>query len=222
VASAPAGQPPPEAWVTRYDGPASWTDVAEAVVVSPGGDRDYVTGVSTQRPARCDEHGYRFSWAYATIAYDAGTGEEIWVDRYRGPGRGADHANDLALSPDGGALYVTGGSGGEGTGKDYATVAYEAATGARLWVSRYDGPTSGLDSARSVAVAADGARVFVPGWSADGETASGSRNLDHATIAYDARTGEELWVARYAGPTGRDHAFEVDVDPDARTVFVTG
>lgn len=220
--------PPAEAqvrdatWVARYDGPAAWSDSAEAVAVSPDGSRVYVTGFSTQRTARCDEHGCRFSWAYATIAYDAASGDELWTDRYQGPGRGADHANDLAVSPGGTTLYVTGGSGGDGTGKDFATLAYDAHTGARRWVARYDGPSGGLDSARSIVVSLDGDRVFVTGWSVDGETPSGGRDTDYATVAYDAATGAELWVSRFAGPTGRDYAFEVSTAPDGSAVFVTG
>lgn len=216
------GAPQAADWVARYDGPADWFDAAEAVAVAPDGSRVYVTGVSTQRPTRCDERHCRFSWAYATVAYDAASGGELWRDRYQGPGRGADHANDLALSSDGDILYVTGGSGGDATGKDFATVAYDAVTGGRRWVARYNGPTSELDSARSVVVSPDGARVFVTGWSVDGETASGSRNTDYATAAYDAATGQELWISRYSGPTGRDYAFEIGVTPDGTAVFVTG
>lgn len=214
---------PIEAWAARYDGPANWEDIAEALAVSPDGSRLYVTGLSTQRVDLCGgKHGCRFSWAYATIAYDSASGEDLWVSRYQGPGRGADHANDVAVSPDGTAVYVTGGSGGDGTGKDFATVAYDASDGARRWVARYDGPTSGLDSGQSLALSPDGTDAFVTGWSADGSTASGGRNLDYVTVAYDTATGEEEWVSRSAGPAGRDYPFEIGMAPDGSRVFVTG
>ena len=44
-----------------------------------------------------------------------------------------------------GNVYVTGGSTGLGTSQDYATIKYNAA-GTNLWVVRYNGPPSGLDS----------------------------------------------------------------------------
>ena len=52
-------------------------------------------------------------------------------------------------------------NGGPATLNDYATVAYDAATGAGLWTRRYDGPSHGSDVGLSVAT--DGARVYVTG-----------------------------------------------------------
>ena len=37
----------------------------------------------------------------------------------------------------------------DGTAEDYATVAYDAATGGRLWARRYNGPGNGRDWAVS-------------------------------------------------------------------------
>ena len=62
-----------------------------------------------------------------------------------------DEAFAVAVSPDGSKVFVTGSSyGGFKTHDDYATVAYEASTGSKLWVSRYDGPNYLSDGAASV------------------------------------------------------------------------
>ena len=54
-------------------------------------------------------------------------------------------------------MFVTGGSDGSGAIDDYATVAYDAATGAELWAARYAGPGDGYDTGIAVDVSPDGA-----------------------------------------------------------------
>jgi outer membrane protein assembly factor BamB len=76
-------------------------------------------------------------------------------------------------------VSVTGASfNGARSGNDFATVAYNAATGAQLWVRRYNGPGSGADQATSVAVSPGSGTVFVGGPSL------GTSGLDYAAIAY--------------------------------------
>jgi DNA-binding beta-propeller fold protein YncE len=87
----------------------------------------------------------------------------------------------MAVSPVGGTVYVTGDSTGIRSGADYATVAYNAATGAQRWVQRYNGPANGGDYARSVAVSPGGGTVYVTGYS---QRTAGSEEPDYATVAY--------------------------------------
>ena len=196
-------------WVARYNGPANGKDYAHAVAVSPGGTRVYVTGESQGATSGSD---------YATVAYSAATGARLWVTRYNGPANGVDDAFAMAVSPGGSTVYVTGQSQGTTSGSDYATVAYSAATGALLWVQRYNGPGNRDDRAVSVAAAPGGTRVYVTGQS-QGIT-SGS---DYATVAYSAATGARLWVQRYNGPGNRDdNGLRVAAGPGGTRVYVTG
>jgi DNA-binding beta-propeller fold protein YncE len=191
-------------WTRRFSGPGDSFDAASAVAVSPDGTRVYVTGLSV---------GFSVG-DYATIAYDASTGAEVWTKLYDGPGSRSDYATALAVSPDGTKVYVTGASPGPGTNFDYATIAYKASTGIKVWIKRYNGPAAhSYDRASSLAASSDGTTVFVTG---------GSKG-DYATIAYDAVTGAEVWIKRYDGPANTpDAASALAVSPDGTRVYVTG
>jgi outer membrane protein assembly factor BamB len=181
---------------------ASGDDDPWSLAVSSDGKRVFVTGRSggAQLPGA----------DYATIAYDSATGAKEWVGRYDGPRKAGDEAYSVAVSGDGTRVFVTGIShGGKKTSDDYATVAYRATTGKKLWVARYNGPASRRDYAYDIAVSSDGKKVFVTGGSVGGDY------LD-ATVAYNAATGKRLWVAR------SEMGGSVAVSSDGQNVFVTG
>ena len=191
-------------WVKRYDGPASSVDAANALGVSPDGSTVFVTGESNGSTSAVD---------YATVAYDAATGAKKWAKRYNGPANSNDWARALALSPDGSAVFVTGDSWAANSYPDYATVAYDASTGAKLWSRRYNGPENGDDYARALGVSPDGSMVFVTG-----STKKPVGLYDYATVAYDAATGARLWTKRDSA--GID-ANALGVSPDGSMEFVT-
>ncbi len=198
-------------WVRRYKGPRNDDDAARSIVPSPDGSKVFVTGSSTRSIRRSD---------YATVAYDASTGNRLWVRRYNGPLNRSDEATSVAASPDGSKVYVTGYSFGTTSRRDYATIAYDASTGTTLWFRRYNGPGNDRDEATSVAASPDGSKVFVTGLS---QTTGSIRSADYATVAYAASTGTPLWVRRYNG--GRNHsdvARSIAPSPDGSKVFVTG
>ena len=236
-----------QVWVKRYNGPFDARDAAYAVAVSPGGRLVFVTGYSegsgyvtlaysastgTKQWIKLYNGGSAYSVAvspsggtvfvtggqsdYNTVAYNAATGAQLWAKRYSGPA--GDSAYSVAVSPAGSKVFVTGASEGNPDYlADYATVAYDAATGARLWVQRYNGPARGTDEAYSVAVSHTGREVFVTGWS------NGTTTNDYATVAYNADTGVRLWVRRYHGTGDRgSFARSLAVSPTANTAFVTG
>ncbi|HEY2443473.1 MAG TPA: PQQ-binding-like beta-propeller repeat protein [Streptosporangiaceae bacterium] len=195
-------------WTALYQGPGM-RNTAIALAVSPDGSTVFVTGTSAT--GHTD--------AYATVAYDAATGAARWTARYH-PGPGGSLATAVAVSPDGTQVFVTGYSFQTAGPSDYATVDYDAATGAQQWARRYHGSGNGGSAGTSVAVSPDGGTVYVTGYAG-----AGNQFLDqYATVAYRAATGRQVWLASYSPvrnsePTLGEH---VAVSPDGTTVFVTG
>lgn len=190
-------------WLARFDNRAEGFDSATSVATSPDGSKVFVTGSSWS--GNLDD--------YATIAYSASTGRELWRTRYGG-GDGADaDPKALAVSPSGNLVFVIS-SLFTARFDGWATVAYDASTGARAWMRRYPADPSGL------AVSPDGATVFVVG---RGKDAHGS--TDYATVAYDVASGDHVWVKSYGrggtDPSG-ESASAVTVSPDGEQVFVSG
>src|SRR5437588_5302686 len=90
VSSAPA-TPGQQLWVRTYNGTGNDYDQARATGVSPDGSKVFVTGHSAGSASGDD---------YATVAYKASNGVQLWVQRYNGPGNGTDDAEAMAVSPD--------------------------------------------------------------------------------------------------------------------------
>ena len=196
-------------WVKRYSGPGS-SDIAHSVAVSPNGNTVFVTGTSTSSTTTVT--------ADATVAYNAATGAQLWTKRHsRIPSLNPAYHNSVAVSPTGGTVYVTGITDSAGTsGGGYDTIAYNAATGTQLWAKHY----SSSGGANSVAVSPNGSTVFVTG-----PAFRPARGTGYATVAYNAATGAQLWAKGYVGAPGavpRAVAYSVAVSPSGGTVYVTG
>jgi hypothetical protein len=157
-------------WVTRYNGTGNGIDQAHALTVNLLGTTVYVTGHSAGATSGAD---------CTTIAYNAASGAQRWVKRYNGAANGDDAGYAVVVSPDGKVIYVTGTSWGGGTDFDYVTIAYNAVTGARIWLRFYNGPDNAADGAVAAAVSPKGGRVFVTGHSQGRGTGP-----DYATIGY--------------------------------------
>lgn len=172
-------------WVGRGD----IRSIPVSVLVSPGADTVFAT----------DE-------LFGVVAYDAVTGALRWQGRW---GRRNDNGSrSSALSTDGSTIYATGHAPSH-PGEAYSTVAYDSATGRRLWVSRqFVG--GGYNVALSIAVSPDGELVFVTGVTDD---------FRIATVAYEASTGDMFWVS-----STRKRAFvkQLVVDPGGERLYVTG
>jgi DNA-binding beta-propeller fold protein YncE len=92
-------------------------------------------------------------------------------------------------------------------------VAYNAATGARLWAARFEGHSA--DIPHALAVSPSGDKVFVTGGMGEPSMCG--------TVAYRASTGAQLWRAHYVGePHLVGWCTSVAVSPNGAQVFVTG
>jgi outer membrane protein assembly factor BamB len=196
-------------WDARFNGKGDSVDAVYALAVSPDGTSVFVTGFS---------YGASLTADYTTLALDAATGARKWIALYNGPQNDVDYARSLVVSPDGATVFVTGNTNGIDESADYATIAYDAATGHQRWISRYDGHAAS-DIPSGLGVSPDGSKVFVTGTSDRSDTPFDS---DYATVALDAATGARVWVTRY------DHAGEYEtaralvVSPDGSAVYVAG
>jgi hypothetical protein len=101
-------------WEASYDGPVGWYDVANCITEGPGGTV-IVSGLSD---------GSGTGWDWATVAFDATDGTEVWAERFNGPASQSDEARDVLCTPNG-DIYVTGYGYGVGTGKDLVTIHYK-------------------------------------------------------------------------------------------------
>ncbi|WP_375433977.1 SBBP repeat-containing protein [uncultured Hymenobacter sp.] len=188
-------------WQASYNGPANSDDLAASVAVDAAGNV-LVTGASY--------HGPSTGYDYVTLQY-AASGAPLWQAHYSGSGASDELPTSIAVDGSGN-VYVTGTSY-TGSQSDYLTLKY-AASGQQEWAARYNGPASGYDLVRDLAVDAAG-NVAVTGTSDNGTS------YDYATLKY-APDGQPVWQARYNGPgNSYDEATAVALDAIGN-VAVTG
>lgn len=192
-------------WQATYDG-VGW-EAGKALAVSPDGSMVFVTG-QVNGPGNDD---------MGTIAYDAQTGDQLWLSVYNGTGDGDDIGRAITASPDGSMVFVTGESQGTNpNGQDFLTIGYAADDGSMRWVRDYDGGAN--DQPLSIAVAPDGQAVYVSGWVSGPQS-----HFEAATVSYDADTGAPRWLQRLSGPHAQSLLVDsVVVSPDGSQVMVAG
>jgi len=160
-------------WAALYPGAASPPPVygsnAVAMALSPDGSAVFAAGqASTQGKA-----------LYNTVAFGAATGALRWARQAPLNGFGLP-AGIAATSTE---VFITGHTNvSPGNGPTaYATVAYDAASGAERWTRLYTGSVPGFTQATGVAVSPDGTRVFVTG----GATGPNQQpEINYTTLAY--------------------------------------
>jgi hypothetical protein len=198
-------------WRATYAGKGSGADNPAAIITA--GSLVVVNGTSAS-PTGTD---------FATVAYDSTSGARRWVGRFderanSEQGWFPSGIHSLAASADGTSVYATGGTATSGGTSQFATIAYDASSGARRWVATYGADSPGADSALAVGVSPDGRTVVTTGFSEAKATKS-----DSATVAYDAATGKQRWVARYNGPASQNEGTgSIGFAPDGSTLYVAG
>jgi hypothetical protein len=194
LTGANAGQ---QLWEQRYDGiGAHLSDRAADVAVDVDG-RVIVTGDSLRTNTVSN-----IAMDYATVAYDGVTGEQLWASRYSGPaGSGLHFGTTVAASPAARVAVVSGQSDGGGRDYDWATLAYDTATGAQRWVQRLSTPQIQLEFATDSAISPDGSTAVLTGVSG-GNNPTGYRDFNRSpgiTVGYRLADGALQWSARDYG-----------------------
>jgi outer membrane protein assembly factor BamB len=188
-------------WRQVYGTKANRTGAANDVAVSGTGQRVFITG------HRVTYTSGNSDFDFATTAVSAGTGTRLWTRTYDGPlPDDVDSAQEVVTTSDGGLVFVTGHSADINGQAASTTIAYDGATGARLWRK-----TLSPGWGNGVAIDSAGRSVFITGISG------------FKTVALDASTGVKIWARKLSVSTDGDaFGYDVGVTPDGATVVVSG
>lgn len=197
-----AGASAYHAWIAAHEaatGAEVWsftsrhTSSVNALGVSPMGNRIAIAGWMS--PTSSERDSQMSIWMLRS------NGANLWSARFTGNGANrGDSIADVAFSPDGNTVYVTGLTWFEGRRRDLVVAAYNSGNGRLRWRKVIDtGRTEGSsgsrgisEEGRAIAVARNGKIVVVTGYNA--RPAAGSNERSQAfTRAFKATDGSTLW-----------------------------
>lgn len=216
-------------WAARYFGVAGGqVNVPTAIAVAPNSATVFVTGTSVVPYCAGGGPCQIYPSEYATVAYAAASGRELWAHGYAGVGAGDNQPTAIAVGASGTRVYVTGVSQYLNPSPnevfDAATVAYASRGGQQLWASRLASPVyGGSVIPTSLAASPRDDRVYIAG--AIQYTGNGSGGAYAGlTAGYATNSGRQSWQARYlpAGSGAQASFTSIAVDPSGDRVYVTG
>jgi hypothetical protein len=197
-----------EKWIAEYDNKDGGLDAVTGTVVDASGNV-IVTGYSSKDQVTSE------TTDIFTAKFDATDGRLLWEKRYDGPAHSYDSGVGVAVDHEGN-VAITGRSIGTGTGDDFYTAKYAAATGDLIWEKRHNGHGDLPDEPRAVAIDAEG-NVVVTGKS------WGPGGTEYYTAKYAAANGSLLWEQRHTGngSVSAGSPFDIAIDHSGN-VIVTG
>lgn len=205
AAVAPATSESKGARATTWTWNAKRPGLVRDVRLAPGASGDVLLGATLRRSGGATRD--------LTVAAFTARGRLRWTRAWDGPVDGDTRLAAMASDRSSGA-FICGTTQGSDTSRDWFVLRY-GPSGRRLWAQTWDGGLGWDDTARDVAVAADGSAVVVgSGLAITGDT-------DWAIIKYAADGGRQ-WTRLLAGDAaGPDQPSAVAIDAAGR-VYVTG
>ncbi|MEA2783639.1 MAG: hypothetical protein QOK29_5198 [Rhodospirillaceae bacterium] len=204
-------------YVTSYDaatGARAWTSTYPRGLYSAGADLEVGGGGVFVIGEIQFERGFRDG---LVLALDQATGEHRWHRTFDGKWYFPDgYASSGALSPDGGTLFTTGVVTSRHNNDTATTIAYDTASGGRLWASRIQ---RDLWDARvpKVEAATDGSGVVVAATYVDGDG-----HVEFVTADYGPSDGARRWLRREPMGDYQARVIDLALSPDGDRAYVGG
>jgi hypothetical protein len=196
-----------ELWRKVFDGPDHAGDLANDLVLAPGGTAVYVTGSLMPDGAVKSD--------LAVIKYKVG-GSRAWLRTYDGATHGNDEG-DAVVCDRAGNVYVGGFTDTATHGSDFLLIKYDAA-GHRKWVRTFNGGANGNDAIEALALDAK-SNVYAAGSSVE----IGINITTDATLVKWTPAGKRAWVRTYDGPANRQDAFhDLVIDKVRGRIYAAG
>jgi len=150
-------------------------------------------------------------YGFITVKYDL-KGTFMWVKDYSPPGELESMANKIKYKN--GYVYVTGYVYLPSTFHDFATVKYNAVTGAQVWERRYNNSASNSTDDACCVEVDNNNNVFVGGSSGGLGT-----SYDYTVIKYNS-SGNLVWINRY-DTSGTQFMYDMKIDNNSN-IYSTG